>query len=1093
VPADLVTSPSAAARLAAARDALLALAPGTGALIVGATRAAADELAAEVARERGASFGLERTGFYELAIRLALPALARDGLAPNGVLGTEAVAARATFEAASTGTLHYFAPVAHLPGFPRAVTRTLGELQMAGVEPAEVASLDGPGRDLAALVDFARHEAARAGTVPRATVLRIAAEALSSPGSLPATALVLLDVPVTTTAEEALVGALLAAAQHVTATVPAGDEATLGALGRAGVTARQAADEGSGTLVHLQRHVFAAASPAASAASAWGDDVRLFSAPGEGREAVEIARRVLDEAARGVPFDRMAVLLRAPHTYVGLVEHAFARAGVAAWFDRGTRRPDPAGRAFLALLACADEQLSARRFAEYLSLGQVPAGDAPDAETWVPPGPDAPEATAGRDITEPDDESAVDEMVRATRASSPDDAVVAGTLRAPWRWESLLAEALVIHKLERWRRRLVGLEAEYARRIRALADEEPESPRLQGLARDHASVRHLRDFALPIVDTLAGWTSTRLWGEWLRDLTALAPRVLRRPTRVLRVLGELGPLESVGPVSLREVRDVLSPRLLTLNEEPPRRRHGRVFVGTPEAARGRLFDVVFVPGMAERLFPQRLREDALLLDDRRRRLDRRLPVQDDRAGAERLHLRLAVGAAARRLYLSYPRIEVGESRPRVPSFYVLDVARAVEGRIPNYQQLARQAAAEGDATLAWPAPTEPARAIDDLEHDLSMLHPLLRTRGQVASRGRARYLLELSPTLRRSATERWARWQTRWHPADGLIDVKPDRTGPALAAQRLTARPYSLSALQRFSACPYQFMLAAMYRLSPLEQPAPLERLDPLTRGSLFHEIQTAFFRALAGDGDLPVTTANLDRARATLDDVRTAIVGREHDRLAPAIERVWSDEMELMARDLRTWLDRLAADGATWTPERFELGFGLPDDEGRDPHSTKAPAIVGPGYHLRGSIDLVERKPGTRVLRVTDHKTGKNRTSLATVVDGGRLLQPVLYSIALEQITGDTVESGRLSFCTTTGGFSEHVIRLDEPTRRRGLEVLEIVDRAIERGTLAARPDDRACDWCDYRAVCGPFEIRRTRRKPATLHADLDQLRRYP
>ena len=47
---------------------------------------------------------------------------------------------------------------------------------------------------------------------------------------------------------------------------------------------------------------------------------------------------------------------------------------IPAWFERGTRRPDPAGRAFLALLACAEEHLSARRFAEYLSLGQVPRG-----------------------------------------------------------------------------------------------------------------------------------------------------------------------------------------------------------------------------------------------------------------------------------------------------------------------------------------------------------------------------------------------------------------------------------------------------------------------------------------------------------------------------------------------------------------------------------------------------------------------------------------------------------------------------------------------------------------------------------------------
>jgi hypothetical protein len=50
----------------------------------------------------------------------------------------------------------------------------------------------------------------------------------------------------------------------------------------------------------------------------------------------------------------MAVLLRAPQTYLGVLEHALDRAGIPAWFHRGTRRPDPAGRALLALLACAD-------------------------------------------------------------------------------------------------------------------------------------------------------------------------------------------------------------------------------------------------------------------------------------------------------------------------------------------------------------------------------------------------------------------------------------------------------------------------------------------------------------------------------------------------------------------------------------------------------------------------------------------------------------------------------------------------------------------------------------------------------------------
>ena len=71
----------------------------------------------------------------------------------------------------------------------------------------------------------------------------------------------------------------------------------------------------------------------------------------------------------------------------------------------------------------------------------------------------------------------------------------------------------------------------------------------------------------------------------------------------------------------------------------------------------------------------------------------------------------------------------------------------------------------------------------------------------------------------------------------------------------------------------------------------------------------------------------------------------------------------------------------------------------------------------------------------------------------------------------------------------------MDEPSRRRGLEVLEIVDRAIEHGTLAAKPGrfgaHSACDYCDFRPVCGSDEARRTANKPAV--ADLDALRRMP
>lgn len=1094
----IVISPSAATRLAAARRYVDAHATD-GVLIVGASRAAADELALAAARGRGGLAGVARVSFAELATRLALPVLAERLVVPGSVIGVEAMVTRAAFDAHEAGELSYFEPVADLPGFPRAATRTLHELQLAGVPLEALATVDRVGPDLAALSSRLAAQSAQSGAVSRAEVLATAAARLEAmPHALPARHVLLLDVPVTTASDRRLLRAIVGAAAQSLAVVPAGDAVTQDACRAAGGIESTWFDDDvatsrGGARARLQRWLF---SPEAPPAGERDDSVQIFSAPGEGREAVEIVRRVLREADAGVPFDEMAVLLRAPHTYLGLLDHAFARAGVAAWFERGTRRPDPAGRAFLALLACAHEGLSARRFAEYLSLGQVPSPTGPTGDRLgTVTADDSSDALLAPDQRAQDPDP-IDEAPGA--AERDGERVVAGTLRAPWRWEELLVEACVIGGLERWQRRLPGLGNEYDRRARELADDDRDSPRLRALERDREQLRHLESFALPIVTTLDTWRAPRTWADWIVEFATLVPHVLRQPARVARVLAEMTPLGSVGPVTLREVRDVLTPRLLTLTHEPPRRRHGRVFIGTPHAARGRAFTVVFVPGMAERIFPQRLREDALLLDARRTALDAGLPVTDTRADDERLQLRLAVGAATARVHLSYPRLELAESRPRVPSFYVLDVVRATTGAIPRYDALAEEASVQGGAWLDWPAPHDPRDAIDDMEHDLAVLRPLLRAPASERARdeGRARYLLELNAALRRSVIERWSRWQPRWSAADGLTRVQP-LTADALAAQRLTARPYSLTALQRFAGCPYQFQLAAIYQLAPLEAPAPLQRLDPLTRGSLFHEIQTAFFRTLVKNGMLPLLPGHTSGARGQLDWAITAVTTTAYDDLAPAIDRVWNDEVDSLRRDLRLWFDEMVVkDAAQWVPERFELAFGLPLDAARDRASVREPVALGDaGFRLRGSIDLVERRLSDGALRVTDHKTGKNRTTPATIVDGGRVLQPVLYAAALEAMTGEPVVEGRLSYCTTAGQFTTRTIALDEHIRRRGLEVLEIVDRAIEHGTLAARPalvgGHAACEFCDFLAVCGPDEPRRTSRKPAV--PDLDALRRMP
>src|SRR5688500_18415268 len=98
-------SAASASRLSAARAQVLAIDPPI--LIIGASRAAADEFALSLAAEKGATFGITRSSVAELVSRLALPALARQGLTPTAPLSDEAVAARVADDLANRNELEY--------------------------------------------------------------------------------------------------------------------------------------------------------------------------------------------------------------------------------------------------------------------------------------------------------------------------------------------------------------------------------------------------------------------------------------------------------------------------------------------------------------------------------------------------------------------------------------------------------------------------------------------------------------------------------------------------------------------------------------------------------------------------------------------------------------------------------------------------------------------------------------------------------------------------------------------------------------------------------------------------------------------------
>ena len=400
--------------------------------------------------------------------------------------------------------------------------------------------------------------------------------------------------------------------------------------------------------------------------------MRIFSTSGEALECVEIARQIGSAVEAGVPFDEIAVLLRSPERHQPLVDRGAAAGGGSRACTAGSWRPDAAGRSFLALLHCAEERLSASRFAEYLSLGQMP-----------------------------EEEGA----------------------RHPAVWERLLVDAAVIGGPERWATRLGGLREELQRRYREEQDEGAERRRNgewngAGQAEGDGAA-----------DDRTAWRrcpAERYGASGSTALGELAEFTLREPERVVEYLEELEPMRDIGPVGLGEVL-LVSGAAAECVELGAGRNRGTAKCGWERSKRraGWRSGRVFVPGVNEGSVSAAAGRGSAAARSAARGIGMTLRAEETEL------LRMAVACATERLTISFSRLDLLTGRERVPSFYAFEAQRAAGGRETDVREFEQRARAATGTRIGWPAPAEAEDAIDDAEFDLATLAPLDRGRGSI--------------------------------------------------------------------------------------------------------------------------------------------------------------------------------------------------------------------------------------------------------------------------------------------------------------------------------------------------------------------------
>jgi ATP-dependent helicase/DNAse subunit B len=460
-------------------------------------------------------------------------------------------------------------------------------------------------------------------------------------------------------------------------------------------------------------------------------------------------------------------------------------------------------------------------------------------------------------------------------------------------------------------------------------------------------------------------------------------------------------------------------------------------------ARGLSFPLVIVLGLVEKSFPRLVREDPILLDDERAGISPDLPLKQRGQQEEHLLFALATGMAREQLVLSYPRLDPGTARPRVPSFLLLDATHAPDFRalekLPNFRRVPLGVFTGGANTL------------DERELDLAALRDMAEPDP---------YLAAISPLLRAGVAAEQHHWRTRALTAhDGLIEAAAPL---ALLRDRFGLEKLVISAtsLQDFFRCPFYYFQKHVLRLEEWEEPETALTIDPADLGDIYHKILEEFYR---DGGDLAAVIETHLR--------------RFEQQGVTGFPTVWEIKKEILRHELVAFVARERQRlGADWRPFKCEEEFnGI---------------AVAPPVRLRGKIDRIDLHADGQRARVLDYKTGKfpeglKDDSFAT----GEALQLPLYLLAAEQLhPGITVETASYLYFTLRGGYRQASFSRAALSENRAelTDLLETAAGMIRDGVFAQFAGDH-CKRCDFRPICGNgivklYEVKQTDAKMAAF-----------
>lgn len=490
--------------------------------------------------------------------------------------------------------------------------------------------------------------------------------------------------------------------------------------------------------------------------------------------------------------------------------------------------------------------------------------------------------------------------------------------------------------------------------------------------------------------------------------------------------------------------------------------------------------VVLLGGLNQGEFPLRPQGQNLISSDQRIRLGKKAgrPVwraDEEEYEGQLLQLAWLLANCSKRVVLGAAGADLS-GRQQSPSFVMQDLARllgrelprpsgGVFGELPKINDVRESTSFWGRLSASLLRPIQP-------DEDLAQA-ALWHLSRKPEQKQRWQELASRSQIEEKRNKINMINLELRAGQADAFSGRLIEKNGQTLLKEVLSDpkfRELSPSALETYAACPLAWYFSYLLKLRVL--PEPGWALEASNEGDWVHRALAEFFKPdeFDPDWDQEAQAARLERClnKAKLElsaglASPPAVWEARYEVLRNALTQVVAREMAVM-------------DGVLpWKVEE-EIGEGcvIPVDE-------------GPPLSLKGRLDRLDQGPKMAV--ITDYKHTSNEAGLRDGADKEQagVIQfqlPVYLAAALEMTGGDDRElSGRLvptllasskarelNFAAGDTFFAKDpIVRKEMAERGEPNLINAIADlwRRLASGNFVALPDQKACEYCDFRLAC--------------------------